>query len=75
MASVYIVVSEEYYGGGANQIRVFTNEPDAQSYAYNIAISNNLDMCIYKANIDTLENLTWINVHHNYTVDDPVPAH
>ena len=44
---VYIVVSEEYYGG-EELVLVFSNQEDAQRYADAIGKKRNLDMNILK---------------------------
>lgn len=48
---VYVVVSEEFYGGSTKNIRVFANEEVAQIYAETVGTQTNLDMRILKAEI------------------------
>ena len=44
--TLFVVVTEEYYGGGSDNVKVFTSKHDADTYADTVGSLHNLDTLV-----------------------------
>lgn len=49
--TLFVVVTEEYYGGGSDKVKVFTSKHDADAYAEQVGAQYNLDTLVLQTTL------------------------